>query len=88
MRRDAHRKREEARQKYNLPPKFAIRWLPVEEGGTTQVYVGAVSKPSKTGWRPGRGEELVHIPPEQGALDGGSQVNAVTWPVIAISKKT
>ena len=88
MRRDAHRKREEAREKYNLPPKVAIRWVLVEEGGTTQVYVGAVGKPSKTGPRPGAGEELVHIPPGQGALDGGSQVKAVTWPVIAIPKKT
>ena len=60
----------------------------VEEGGTTQVYVGVVGKPSKTGPRPGAGEEPVHAPPGQGALDGGSQVKAVTWPVIAIPKKT
>ena len=56
MRRDAHRKREETRQKYNFPPKVAIRWVLVEEGGTTQVYVGAVAKPSKTGPRPGAAE--------------------------------
>ena len=88
MRRDAHLKRAEARLKYNLPPKDAIRWVLVDEGATTQVYVGAVGKLSKTGPRPGAGEELVHIAPGQGALDGGSQVKAVTWLVIAIPKKT
>ena len=88
MRRDAHRKREEARQKYHLPLKVSIRWVLVEEGGTTQVYVGAVRKPSKVGPSPGAGEELVHIPPGRGALDGGLQVKAVTWPVVAIPKKT
>ena len=88
VRRDALRKREEARQKYNIPPKDTIRLVFVEEGGTTQVYVGAVGKPSKTGPRPGAAEEFVHIPPGRAALDGGLQVKAVTWPVIAILKKT
>ena len=88
VRRDAHQKHEKAHQKYNLPPNVAIPWVLVEGGGTTQVYVGAVSKLSKTGPRPGAGEELYHIPPGQGALDGGSQVKAVTWPVIAIQKET
>ena len=50
--------------------------------------MGAVGRPSKAGPRPGAGEELVQIPPGHRALDGGSQVKAVTWPVIAIPKKT
>ena len=88
MRLDAHQKRPEARRQYNLLPLVAIRWVLVEEDGINEVYVGAVGKPSKTGPSPGTGEELVHIPPVNGALDGGSQVKAVTWPVIAIPKKT
>ena len=88
MRHDAYRKRKEARQKYNLPPKVANRSVLVEYGGTTQVYVGAVGKPSRTGPRPGTSDDLVHILPGQGALDGGLLVKAVKWPVIAIPKKT
>ena len=67
------------------------RYLPtylVEEGATTQVNTGAVGNPSTAGPRLGAGEDLVHIPPGQGALDGGSQVKAVTWLVIAIPRIT
>ena len=73
-------------RKNNPAPKVAIPWVLVQDGGTTQVDLRAGSKLSKTGPMPGADEGLVHIPPGQGALDVGSQVEATTWPVIKISK--